>query len=44
MREKVMYVIFQDLYKSYYALDRDRCLKIMGGYSVGHQSHRILQT
>ena len=31
MREEVLYVIFLDLHKEYYALDRDRCLEILEG-------------
>ena len=35
VREEVLYGIFLYLYKVYYALDRDRCLEILEGYSVG---------
>ena len=44
MSKEVLYTIFLDLHKLYDALDRDRCLEIMEGYSVGPQSCRILQT
>ena len=33
-REEVLYVIFLDLHKAYYALDRFRCLEILEGYGV----------
>ena len=35
MREEVLYVIFLDLTKAYYALDRSRCLDILEGFGVG---------
>ena len=35
MREEVLYVIFLDLHKAHYALDRSRCLEILEGYGVG---------
>ena len=35
LRGEVMYVIFLDLHKAYYALDRSMCLDILEGYSVG---------
>ena len=35
MREEVLYVIFLDLTKAYYALDRSRSLEILKGYRVG---------
>ena len=44
MREEVLYVIFLDLNKAYAALDKDRCLKILGIYGVGTQDCRIFQT
>ena len=34
MREEVLYVIFLDLTKAYYALDRSRSLEILKGYGV----------
>ena len=44
MREEVLYVIFLDLQKAYDALDKERCLEILEGYSVGPRACRILQT
>ena len=41
-REEFLYVIFLDLHKAYYALDRSRCLEILEGYSVGPKSRRLL--
>ena len=43
LREEVLYVIFLDLYKMYYALDRDRCLEILEGYGMGPQACRLLR-
>ena len=34
-REEVLYLIFLDLHKAYYALERSRCLEILEGYGVG---------
>ena len=31
LREEVLYVIFQDMHKTYDALDRSRCLEILEG-------------
>ena len=36
-------MIFLDLHKAYDTLERDRCLEILEGYSVGPRSCRILQ-
>ena len=44
MREEVLYVIFKDVHKVYDALDRDRFLEILEGYSVGNQYFRSLRT
>ena len=44
LREEVLYVIFMDLHKAYYALDRSRCLNILEGYGVVPQSCRLLRT
>ena len=41
MREEVLFVIFLDLHKAYYALDRDRYLEILEGYGVGYRACRI---
>ena len=35
LREEILYRIFLDLHKAYHALDRSRCLEILGGYGVG---------
>ena len=35
MKEEVLYVIFLDLHKAYYTLDRDRCLEILEGCGMG---------
>ena len=40
--EEVLYVIFLDMTKVYDALDRSRCLEILGGYSVGPNARRLL--
>ena len=37
-------MIFLDLHKSYEALDRSRCLKILEGYGVGPRARILLQT
>ena len=42
MREEVLYVIFLDLTKAYYALDRSRCLGILEGYGVSPGARRLL--
>ena len=34
-REEVLFLIFLDLHKAYYALYRSRCLEILEGYGVG---------
>ena len=39
-----MYVIFLDLHKVYYALDRSRCLEILEGYGVGPRARQLLKT
>ena len=44
LREEFLYVVFLDLHKAYYALDRSRCLEILEGYSVGPRARRLLQT
>ena len=44
LREEVLYVIFLELHKAYYALDRSRCLEILEGYGVGPQACRLLWT
>ena len=44
MREEVLYVIFLDLTKAYYALDRSRCLEILEGYGVVPNARRLLKT
>ena len=43
LREEVLYVIFLDLHKTYDALDRSRCLKILEGYGVGPRARKLLQ-
>ena len=35
IREEVLYMIFLDLHKMYYALERSRFLDILEGYGVG---------
>ena len=42
LREEVLYMIFLDLHKAYDALERSRCLEILGGYGVGPKSRRLL--
>ena len=44
LMEEVLYTIFLELHKAYDSLDRSRCLDILGGYGVGPQSRRLLQT
>ena len=44
LRKEVLYMIFLDLHKAYYALDRSRCLEILEGCGVGAQAFRILRT
>ena len=34
LREEVLYMIFLDLHKAYYALDSSRSLEILEGYGV----------
>ena len=36
-------MIFLDLHKSYDALDKSRCLDILGGYGVGPQARQLLR-
>ena len=36
-------MIFLDLHKAYYALERSRRLDILEGYGVGPQARRLLQ-
>ena len=43
MREEFLYVIFMDLTKAYYALDRSMSLKMLKGYGVGQQVRRLLR-
>ena len=40
--EEVLYVIFLDLTIAHDALDRSRCLEILGGYGVGPNARRLL--
>ena len=35
MKEEVLYMIFLDLQKEYYALERSKCLEILEGCGVG---------
>ena len=44
MRETVLNVIFLDLFKAYYALDREHCQDTLTGYGVGPRKIRILRT
>ena len=37
-------MIFLDLHKVYYALDRSRCLEILEGYGVGPRARQLLKT
>ena len=37
-------MVFLDLHKAYDALNRSRCLEILGGYGVGPRSCRLLRT
>ena len=41
-REAVLHEILMELQKAYYALDRDRCLGILVGYSVVPRALRLL--
>ena len=43
MREEVLYVIFLEVTKAYYALDRSRSLEILKGYGVGQRVRRLLR-
>ena len=42
LREEVLYVIFLDMHKAYYALDRSRFLEILEGYGVVPRARRLL--
>ena len=42
MREEVLYAIFLDLHKAYYALDREIYTDILKGYGMGTLSHITL--
>ena len=42
IREDVVYEVFIKIWKSYDALDRERCLEILMGYGVGPQIKKIL--
>ena len=44
LREEVLYMIFLDLHKLYYALYRSRCLEILEGYGVGPRLFWLLRT
>ena len=44
MREAVLFKVFLDLWKSYYALDRERALNLLAAYEVGTRTVRLLQT
>ena len=44
LRDKVLYMIFQDLHNAYDALDMSRCLDILEGYGVGPRARGLLQT
>ena len=44
MRETVLYSIFLDMRKAYYALYRDRCLDILVRYGVGPRTLHIMRT
>ena len=44
LREKVLYMMFLDLHKTYDDLERYRFIKILKGYGMGPQSCRLLQT
>ena len=44
MREAVLFGIFLNLQKEYYALDWDRCLVILAAYGVCRRTIRLLQT
>ena len=41
MREEVLYAIFIYLHKEYGDLERDRCLEILEGYSMGYHACHI---
>ena len=41
--EAVLHAIFLDMHKSYYALERSRCLGILEGYGVGPRGLRLLR-
>ena len=42
--EAILHAIFLNMHKAYDALDRYRFFDILGGYSMGPQSCRILHT
>ena len=44
IRETILHIILLDLRKSYYELDRDRCLDILTGYGVRPRMLHILRT
>ena len=43
MSKDVLYGLLLDLHNSYYDMDRDRCLDILGGYGIGPQNLRLLR-
>ena len=43
LREAILHEIFLDLHKAYDALDRSRCLGILGEYGMDTRSLRLLQ-
>ena len=42
LREEVIYMIFLDLTKVCYALDRSKCLEVLEGCGIGPNSRRLL--
>ena len=42
VRREILYEVFIDLRKSYYALDRELCMEIFVVYEVGPQTERLL--
>ena len=43
MREEVLYEVFVDLRKVYYALDQERCMDIMVAYEVVLQMELLIR-
>ena len=43
MREEVLYEVFIDLWKAYYALYREHCIEILVAYGIGLRTDKIIR-